>query len=589
MSGNISKEGITADLEWMKRTGIGGFQNFDAGLNTPQIVEKRLVFMTPEWKDAFRHATELAGKLGLEMAIAGSPGWSESGGPWVPPAQAMKKYVWSETRVEGGRPFTGALPKPPSATGPYQNQVIPNGAPGRPQAPSVEFYADAAVVAYRAPESDRSMAEMQAKVTSSGGSFDLAALTDGDVVKSTLLPAAPPGERAWVQYEFPQPQTLRGVTFIASGGRGGVGVSNQPQLEVSDDGKEFRLWALILPGARTTAFPAITARFFRVTILTPQFTASQGGGAFAAPPAGTQGGRAQAPAPLAGAPIAEFVLHGAVVNRFQEKAAFSAATGLYLFATPSLPEADAVRKAGVIDLTSKMRADGTLDWAPPAGRWVVLRIGYSLTGHQNSPASPEATGLEVDKLNPNFVRAYFNNYLDQYKDATGGLMGKRGLQYMITDSWEAGAANWTDNLFAEFARRRGYDMKPWLPALAGHVVESAEATDRFLWDFRKTLGDLVAEYHYDQLTEILKERGMARYTESHESGRAFIGDGMEVKRNAAVPMSAMWTNQPGSRTSSQYDPDIRESASVAHIFGQNLVARNRSRPAAARGLSRRRR
>ena len=118
MSGNITKEGIKADLEWMKRAGIAGFQNFDAGLNTPQIVEKRLVYMTPEWKDAFKYAATLADQLGLEMAIAGSPGWSESGGPWVTPAQAMKKYVWSETRVEGGRPFSGALPKPPSATGP---------------------------------------------------------------------------------------------------------------------------------------------------------------------------------------------------------------------------------------------------------------------------------------------------------------------------------------------------------------------------------------------------------------------------------------------------------------------------------------
>jgi hypothetical protein len=122
MSGNITKEGIKADLEWMKRVGIAGFQNFDAGLNTPQIVAKRLVYMTPEWKDAFKYAATLADELGLEMAIAGSPGWSESGGPWVTPAQAMKKYVWSETRIEGGRPFTGALPKPPSTTGPYQNQ-----------------------------------------------------------------------------------------------------------------------------------------------------------------------------------------------------------------------------------------------------------------------------------------------------------------------------------------------------------------------------------------------------------------------------------------------------------------------------------
>ncbi|MDE3164667.1 MAG: glycoside hydrolase, partial [Acidobacteriota bacterium] len=121
MNGNVTKDGIQADLEWMKRVGIGGFQNFDASLNTPQVVEKRLVYMTPEWKDAFRYTATLADELGLEMAIAGSPGWSESGGPWVPPSQAMKKFVWSETQVEGGRPFTGTLNKPPSITGPFQN------------------------------------------------------------------------------------------------------------------------------------------------------------------------------------------------------------------------------------------------------------------------------------------------------------------------------------------------------------------------------------------------------------------------------------------------------------------------------------
>ena len=83
-------------------------------------------------------------------------------------------------------------------------------------------------------------------------------------------------------------------------------------------------------------------------------------------------------------------------------------------------------------------------------------------------------------------------------------MGKRGLQYVITDSWEAGAQNWTDDMIAEFTRRRGYDLHPWLPVLTGHVVESAEASDRFLWDFRRTIADLTAENHYDQLTDILQ-------------------------------------------------------------------------------------
>src|SRR6202162_153063 len=149
MNGNITKEGIKLDLEWMHRVGIGGFQNFDAALATPQVVDHRLAYMTPEWKDAFKYATSLADQLGMEEAIAGSPGWSETGGPWVPASQGMKKYVWSETLVEGGKPFTGTLAHPPSNTGAFQNMGVRDAlaaAAGAPKLP--EFYADAAVFAY---------------------------------------------------------------------------------------------------------------------------------------------------------------------------------------------------------------------------------------------------------------------------------------------------------------------------------------------------------------------------------------------------------------------------------------------------------
>ena len=91
---------------------------------------------------------------------------------------------------------------------------------------------------------------------------------------------------------------------------------------------------------------------------------------------------------------------------------------------------------------------------------------------------------------PADVKAYFNNYLDQYKSATDGMMGKRGLGYVINDSWEAGTENWTDDMIAEFVKRRGYDPKPWLPVLTGRVVGSAADSDRFLWDFRRTLAEL---------------------------------------------------------------------------------------------------
>src|SRR5205823_10588592 len=110
--------------EMRARVWLGGLQNFDAALSTPKLVDQRLIYMTPEWKDAFKYATTLADQLGLEEAIAGSPGWSESGGPWVKPSQGMKKVVWSEITIEGGRTFNGAVPKPPSVSGPFQDIPI---------------------------------------------------------------------------------------------------------------------------------------------------------------------------------------------------------------------------------------------------------------------------------------------------------------------------------------------------------------------------------------------------------------------------------------------------------------------------------
>ena len=568
MNGNITKEGIRLDLQWMKRVGLGGFQNFDAALNTPKLVDKRLVYMTPEWKDAFRYATTLADQLGLEEAIAGSPGWSESGGPWVKPAQAMKKLVWSETQVEGGEPFHGTLAMPPTTSGPFQNIPLVSLAAqltGQSQAEPLRYYRDSAVIAFRVPSGDLPMPELQPKVTSSGGTIDVPLLSDGDLVKATDLPMAPQGQQAWIEFEFSRPQTIRALTLAMPGG--GMRLA-APRLEASDDGRTFKEIAVV-PGdgaaQHTISFPESTARFFRVSFRTPA----------PPPPVVSDLTEPSKPPTIPTAHrITELVLHtGARVNRFEEKAGFATLPDLYRFPTPYVSTSDAIRKTDVLNLTSKMRSDGTLDWTPPAGRWTVLRLGYSLTGVTNHPASPEATGLEVDKLNPAHVKAYMDAYLDNYKSAVGTLIGKRGLQYVINDSWEARTQNWTENMLAEFGKRRGYDPYPWLPVLTGRVVESAESSDRFLWDFRKTLSDLLTEYHYDQIETILKARGMGHYGESHESGRAFIGDGMEAKRRNDVPMSAMWTQTPGvNRELYGYNADIRESASVAHLYGQNLVA-----------------
>src|SRR5579885_933631 len=413
-------------------------------------------------------------------------------------------------------------------------------------------------------------------------------VTDGDREKTTGVPIPPVGQEAWIQYEFPKPTTIRSITIVTKNPNRIVvalaGISPpEKALEASDDGQNFRV-IVKLPDSgapeHTVSFPPVTARYFRVTFKrTP-------------PPPLPPWASGLNPASLGfrvGPPpteyqVAELVLHpGARVNRFEEKAAFTTLPDLYEFATPAYQPGDVVKKSDVINLTSKMRPDGTLDWTPPPGNWVILRFGYSLLGITNHPATAEATGLEVDKLNGADVKSYMNAYLETYKDTVGpDLMGKHGLGYVVTDSWEAGSQNWTDDMIAQFKKRRGYDPVPWMPVLAGEIVESSAASDRFLWDFRKTIADLIADEHYGTIETTLKQWGLGHYGESHESGRAFVGDGMEVKKLDDIPMGAMWTQTPGvNKVQYGYNADDRESASVAHIYGQNIAAAESMTAAAA--------
>ncbi len=572
MNGNITREGIDADLHWMKRVGLGGFQTFDAALGTPQVVDQRLVYMTPAWRDAFAFATRLADELGLEEAIAGSPGWSESGGPWVTPAQAMKKVVWSETRITGGKRFQGMLAQPPDNGGPFQGAPFIHSI-GEAEYTPPSFYADSVAIAIRVPDAEVRSGKPAMSVSSSAGPIDAGILDDGDLGRVVPLPIAPVGEEAWIQFDYGTPHAVRALSY-ARNDHGVLemfhGAPPGPELLASDDGRNWRSVVVVPAGVNaaqmTVSFPAVTARYFRARFKT-------------APPPPAFGIDFESlgvkvPPPSRNYQISELALRaGARVHHAEEKAGFMLNADLSALATPEAASEFAVAKASVVDLTSRMRPGGALDWTPPPGQWVVLRFGYSPTGITNHPASPEGTGLEVDKLSAAHVRSYMTHYLDSYQSTVGPLMGKRGLQYLISDSYEAGPANWTDDLIEQFRKRRGYDPTPWFPVLTGRVMESAAASDRFLWDYRRTLADLIAENHYALITQMLHERGMGHYGESHENGRAFIGDGMEAKRSNDVPMAAMWTQVPGVYGDQPgYNADIRESASVAHLYGQNLVA-----------------
>ena len=99
MDGNVALDGAKLDLEWMQRIGIGGVHTFSGGgLGGKPMVAHPQPFMSAGWRDVFRETTRIAHDAGMEVSIAGSPGWSQTGGVWVAPRDAMKKYVWGARR-----------------------------------------------------------------------------------------------------------------------------------------------------------------------------------------------------------------------------------------------------------------------------------------------------------------------------------------------------------------------------------------------------------------------------------------------------------------------------------------------------------
>ncbi len=258
------------------------------------------------------------------------------------------------------------------------------------------------------------------------------------------------------------------------------------------------------------------------------------------------------------------------MNFWEDKADFGTLLGSDTAPTAPVPASDTVALKNVVDLSSRMR-NGTLYWNVPAGNWIILRMGYSLTGEKNHPATPEATGFEVDKLSRKDVTSYVHTYADMISDAVGPYFGK-SFKYFLMDSWEAGEENWTEDMMSEFRKRRGYDLTLYLPVLTGRIVGSADLSDRFLWDFRRTLADMLADNHYRAAAEYFHKRGVGLYAEAMGTGLPTSGDGLLNKGQVDIPMGEFWTPLPGRNDSPDHDADVREAASAAHIYGKPIVA-----------------
>jgi len=555
---NITKEGITKDLEWMKRAGIGGMQLADVASGSGQVVEKKIIFGSPEWLDAVKHAASEAQRLNLEMTIFSSAGWSLTGGPWVKPDQAMKKLVWSDTTLNGPKSFRSKLPAPPSCEGPIGNLAR------SAQNTKPSYYNDCIVLAFPTPADENENKEIVPVLTTSSGNADAKNLTDNDLNTSFRVRPDTDTKIAWILFTFDKPSRAQALT-IAS--RNGIPFGT---LSVSDDGKEFRTLA-ILPGPQlyragkveTVAFPECFARYYKL-----EFTA--------APWRPAEVMAETDPRPDSIYLINEVTLHSSGrIHRWEDKAGFfhlfnyDPVTYLALEAKRSRSSTLFIDPSKIIDLTSEMNEKGVLNWVIPEGKWTVMRFGYSLTGSKNRPAVPSGLGYEVDKLSREHTLEYLKGYTDPLIKALGPLYGK-GLRYVLLDSWEAGMQNWTDKMIPEFTRRRGYDPTPFLPALTGRVVGNPEISDRFLWDFRRTLADMFAENHFSTVTEFFRKQGIGTYGEVSGVSLEILEDALLNKKYVDIPMGEFWFRS--LHPDLMYYQDIRGAASASHVYGKKIVA-----------------
>ncbi len=519
--GNITREGITADLEAMHRVGIRGVLYMEVDQYVPKGPVR---FLAPEWRKMIQHAVKEATRLGITVNMNNDGGWCGSGGPWITPELSMQVVVWSETHLRGPLHFAGRLPQPKTVLG---------------------YYRDIAVLAFPTPAAERvRMAELSPTLTygTERRRFDAAKLLDGNPGTVAVLPLPKPGEPQYLNIEFNEPFTAQSLTVALDP----FGSTIHGALEVSGDGQHFRTICPLTLRWPVSAvnFPRVTVRFYRI-VLRPEVAA------FAH-----------------GIPLGEVELTDALrIADVPGKAAYIR-QGQYSdrqdeFVDEPVPPAEMVLEHDrVLDISSKMDRDGQLTWDVPAGNWTVLRFGYTSTGVMNHPAPKESLGLECDKLSKKAIEVQFAGLVGKLlKDQAAA--GAHALKMTHIDSWEVGSQNWTLGFRKEFQTRRSYDLLTYLPVLTGRFIESREASERFLWDLRRTVGDLLLENYAGHLREISHQHGLTLSIEAYGGGPL---EEVAYGGRADVPMSEFWSG-----------PDRhyvwnKEMSSAAHVYGRPICA-----------------
>ena len=526
ISNNISKEGVIKDLESMKKAGIN--RAFIGNIGQDDVPYGNVKMLSEEWWDILHAALKKATELDIEIGIFNSPGWSQSGGPWVKADQAMRYLASSETRAKGPQKFNAKLVQP------------------------TDSFQDVRVIAYPVPKDDQlTLNASNGTITSTPKVADLTKITDGDQ-KSGI--AIPKGGEITIDLKANAPFTARSLTVKPTEHPLGA----QGELQVKE-GDNYRTLSKFDINRTNTALNVGFDQFAPVVVSIPATTGTD----FRVIIKGANAGSGLAEVALAAAPR---------VERFSEKTlAKMHPTPLPYWKDYQWPVQPAVEDAALMvdpakvqDISQYLAADGTLTWDVPEGEWVILRMGMTPTGTTNSPAAPEATGYETDKMSREHIASHFDAHMGEILRRIPAE-DRKTFKVVVQDSYETGGQNFTDGMIEEFKTRYGYDPTPYLPVYNGIVVGSEEASDRFLWDVRRMIADKVAYDYVGGLRDVSHQHGLHTWLENYGHW-GFPGEFLMYGGQSDEIGGEFWSEGELG------DIENRAASSCGHIYGKTKIS-----------------
>ncbi|MEI6647905.1 MAG: glycosyl hydrolase, partial [bacterium] len=475
LNNNISANGITADIETMKKAGIG--EVYVGHIVSAGIPEGTVAILSPEWWKLVAFAIKEGDRLGVRISLFNGPGWSQSGGPWMKPEESMRYLVATDTRVPGGAAVDEILAK-------HEKSIQ-----------------DVGVIAYPVPSLE-GVAVRPSRVTGTGAIGGLNELLCGS--RQGGKGCAIPGKSLSIDLFFDKPTCLQ--TLVMDWGSSPVKLSGQLEIVTNGKARKLRDLKVFRTNLMQAMGPLVSSPFTfsfeptEVTQLRVSFTE------------------------ISGTPVLEDLVFSsaAEVDFGVEKQLgrmypepVPPPDGFLWPRMPEVLEGTAVDVKRVAILTSAMDKDGRLKWLAPAGNdWIISRIGMASTEVKCSPTPPQATGLECDKMSRAAVEKHFDSMMGEFLRRIPENQ-RKGLQHITLDSYEVGPQNWTDDMAKIFRKTYGYDPMPWLACLNGLVVGSRDQTDRFLWDWRRLVADLIAVNYVGGLKAVANRHGLVPWLENY--------------------------------------------------------------------------